>query len=87
MMTIKEFEIQNALGSLSYDIKIELAENKRTSRKMLTILSKDEYWYVRYWVTNNHSTPKTVLFKLCRDEDEDVKRQAMYNLKRRKRRI
>jgi len=37
-MTTKEFEMQYALGSLSYDDKMKLARSKRTSKRILTIL-------------------------------------------------
>ena len=67
-MTIKEFEIQLALGTLSYDMKISLAYNKRTSKKILTTLSTDEEWDVRYLVARNPNTPKEVLVKLSTDE-------------------
>ena len=66
-MTIKEIEIQLALGSLTDDMKYELADNKRTSKKILTILSTDESWYVRYCVADNPNTPTEVLTKLSID--------------------
>ena len=52
-MTIKEVEIQLALGTLSYNMKIDLADNSNTSKEVLTILSKDEDSNVRYCVANN----------------------------------
>ena len=72
-MTIKEFEIQLALGSLTGKMKRELARNKRTLKKILTILSTDEYWYIRYGVAKNPNTPKEVLTTLSTDEDKDVR--------------
>ena len=47
-MTIKEFEIQLALGSLTEDMKDKLAIDGRTSKKILTILSKDKDDGVRW---------------------------------------
>ena len=52
-MTIKEFEIQLALGLMSTDMKIDLACNPNTSKKILTILSTDENWSVRHWAVKN----------------------------------
>ena len=72
-MTIKEFEIQLALGSLTDEMKYDLAYNKRTSKEVLTILSKDKDWVVRYDVANNPNTPTEVLTKLSRDEDRNVR--------------
>jgi hypothetical protein len=69
-MTIKEIEIQLALGSLSRDDRIKLAGNKRTSKKILTILSKDEDWNVRFNVAYNSNTPKEVLKKLYTDDGQ-----------------
>ncbi|KKL00938.1 hypothetical protein LCGC14_2627800 [marine sediment metagenome] len=47
-MTIKEFEIQLALGSLSTRDKLKLTNNKRTSDKILLILYADADWYIQY---------------------------------------
>lgn len=63
-MTDKEFEIQLALGTLTGNMKLKLALNERTSKKILTILSTNEDWLVRYWVANNPNTPKEVLARL-----------------------
>ena len=67
-MTIKEFKIQYALGTLSYDVKKELAENS-TSKKILSMLSKDEDWSVRNGVAYNNSAPEEILELLSKDED------------------
>ena len=67
-MTIKEIEIQLALGSLTDDMKLKLANNKRTSKKILTILSTDEDWSIRWRVAINPNTPKEVLTILSTDE-------------------
>ena len=55
-MTVKEFKIQYALGSLSYNMKLKLAKNPNTPKKILIILSKDEDWYVRSYVADNPNT-------------------------------
>ena len=80
-MTIKEIEIQLALGSLTNDMKLGLMilGNKRTSKKILTILSTDEYWLVRARVAGNLDTPKEVLVKLSTDEDGYVRWKAKRN--------
>jgi len=39
-MTLKEFEMQSALGSIDYDDLIELAKNPSTSIEILTVLSR-----------------------------------------------
>ena len=63
-MTIKEFEIQYALGTLTDKMKLKLAYTERTSKKILTILSTDEEWVIRCNVAYNPNTPKEVLTKL-----------------------
>ena len=78
-MTIKEFEIQLALGTLSYDIKYKLVRNERTSKEILTKLSTAKNNYIRYWVAVNHSTPTEVLIKLSKDKDWSVRYGVAYN--------
>lgn len=52
-MTIKEFEIQLALGSLTYSMSAELAYNFDTPKEILTILFTDGDWLIRHWILNN----------------------------------
>ena len=80
-MTIKEFEIQLALGTLSYDMKYKLANNKKTSKEVLTILSTDEYWLIRCYVAENSNTPVEVLKVLSTDENASVRSSVAYNPK------
>lgn len=47
-MTIKEVEIQLALGTLPDYMKYKLAENPNTPKEILTKLSIDKDWNVRY---------------------------------------
>ena len=68
-MTIKEVKIQLALGTLTYDMKYKLANNERTSKKILTKLSTDESWYVRYWVAGNPNTPKETRERLLKQKE------------------
>ena len=72
-MTIKEIEIQLALGSLTDDMKVKLVLNPNTPEEILTELSTDEDWYIRYWVAFNSSTPTEILTKLSTDENEYIK--------------
>ena len=78
-MTTKEFDIQVALGTLSYKDKLKLADNKRTSKKILTILSTDKDWNVRGYVAFNLNTPKDVLEKLSTDEHWYVRCYIAHN--------
>ena len=77
-MTIKEFKIQLALGSLSLDDKVKVANNKRTSKKILTILSTDKHYYVRSYIAINPNTPIEVLKILSTDKDKHVKTSASW---------
>ena len=78
-MTIKEVEIQLALGTLTDRMKLELAKNKRTSKKILTILSKDKDSDVRCWVADNSNTPKEVLTILSKDKDSNIRYRVAAN--------
>lgn len=77
-MTAKEFKVQYALGSLSIDDKLKLADDKRTSKKILTILYKDENWFVRCRVVENPNTPIEVLEELSADKDKYVRTSASW---------
>ena len=72
-MTIKEFEIQLALGTLTYEMKCKVAKNSNTPKEVLTILSTDEYWGVRWDIACSHNTPVEVLTKLATDGDWGVR--------------
>ena len=78
-MTIKEFEIQIALGSLTDDMKYELATNFNTPTEVLTQLSTDKSWYVRWRVADNPNTPKEVLKILSKDKDSIVRYRVVNN--------
>ena len=88
-MTTKEFKVQLALGSLSYEDKIKLAynpnrvvENPNTPKEVLRRLSTDKNWFViRCKVTFNPNTPKDVLKKLSKDEHEYVRYWATRAIK------
>jgi hypothetical protein len=70
-MTTKEFKVQYALGSLSIDDRIKLADNPNTPIEILTILSTDENWIVLWHTAYNRNTPIDVLKKLSTDEYSD----------------
>jgi len=78
-MTIKEFKVQYALGALSFEIIGELTKNKRTLKKILTILSTDKDRQIRYYVADNPSTPIDILKKLSTDEDCVVRSSVARN--------
>ena len=69
-MTTKEIEIQLALGTLPRGDRIKLSGNKRISKKILTILSKDKDWNVRYNVAYNPNTPIEVRKHLYTDDGQ-----------------
>jgi len=68
-LTVKEFRVQYALGSLSCIDLEKLAKRIGTPRKILTILSKDKERYVKYGVATNIHTPMNILTKLSTDKD------------------
>ena len=72
-MTTKELKIQLALGSLPYRQKLKLAISSRTSKKILTLLSKGKGWEIKRYVARNPNTPKEVLIILSKDENWIVK--------------
>ncbi|MEA3341831.1 MAG: hypothetical protein U9R15_17840, partial [Chloroflexota bacterium] len=78
-MTVKEFKIQYALGALSNEMKEDFASNKNTPKKILAVLSKDEYWGTRYAVALNESTPIKTLEILSEDKDKWVRSSVAKN--------
>ena len=73
MMTIKEFEIQNALGSLTNNMKRALAEDLSAPVEVLIRLSKDKDMWVRWRIANNLATPEKVLAKLSTDKNWNIR--------------
>ena len=55
-MTIKEINIQLALGTLTDEMKLDLACDPDTPENILIILSTDKYWVVRYFVKSKHAS-------------------------------
>lgn len=86
-LTTKEIEIQYALGSLSHDELLKLADNKRTSRKVLTMLSNSQNWAIKSRVAGNPNTPIEILIKLSKDKDWIIRSNAFYNGAKRNKRI
>lgn len=76
-MTIKEFKIQYALGTLSWDDRRRLANDKRTLKKILTILSTDKNSSVRCRVAENLNTPIGILKILSTDKHWGVRTYAL----------
>jgi len=78
-MTTKEIRVQLALGTLSYMNKLKLANNKRTTKRILFILSTDENEYVRYWTAFNSNTSVDALKILSKDKDWSIRCNIAYN--------
>ena len=72
-MTTKEIKIQLALGTLTDEMKYQLAVRRRTSKGILIKLSTDEDIDVRCYVADNPNTPIEALTILSKDEDNDVR--------------
>jgi len=67
-MTVKEFKIQYVLGTLSWNIKCDIAENINTFVEILKILTgKDEHLADRLCVANNSTAPIELLKILSTD--------------------
>lgn len=78
-MTIKEFKIQYALGSLSRNDLIEIAKCPSTSGEILIMLSRcKEYWVIRS-VSINPNTPASALAKLSNDAGWVIRTQVARN--------
>ena len=80
-MTIKELKIQLALGSLTYNMKINWAMADDTPKSVLEILSVDKNWEVRYWVARHSNTTIEILKRLSNDKDLNVRQQVARNSK------
>jgi len=65
-MTDKEIEIQYALGSLPIKMLWKLAYNKKTSPRILDVLSDDEDLNMISNIAYNPNTPEHTLFKIFR---------------------
>ena len=64
MMTVKEFEVQYALGLITFKRKYELAQDVNTDKGILEILGGDENSSILLTVADNPNTPIKVLEKL-----------------------
>jgi len=67
-MTLKEFEYQYALGSMSNGALRKLAE-ETTSKEILTILSTNKDWNIKMRVSRNKHTPKEISEELLSHEE------------------
>jgi len=72
-MTIEEFKMQYALGTLSKDTLVMFTTFSNTSKEMLIILSKDSDYHIRCCVAHNCNTPIEILRKLCSDAEWHVR--------------
>jgi len=64
-----------------FDVRSFVAENSRTSIKVLITLSKDNHPNIRHEVAMNPNTPMKVIEKLCIDENYWVSHDALIQLK------
>jgi len=81
-MTLKEFEMQSALGSLPNTVKREMAENSNTPINILVRLSVGRNKYIRRRVAMNpniHNMPEEDLIKLSNDKNYAVRLQVASN--------
>ena len=82
-MTIKEFEVQMALGTLSIIATMDMAANPNTSKGILNRLSRHKEVIVRRIVASNPGTPVRSLSRLLNDTRWNVYYRAQVNLKSR----
>jgi len=75
-MTIKELKIQLALGSIPDNERQQLAMLDETPKSILTILSNDKDWTIRYWVVKNNNITIEILKRLSNDENLSVRQQV-----------
>lgn len=78
-MTLKEFKIQYALGTLDKKTLVEMADDPNTFVEILKILSKDKDEGVRQSVASNHNCPIEILESLSKDKDFFVRHRVMCN--------
>lgn len=62
------------------EIRLAHAKDADSSPELLGILAKDKFWYVRFFVAFNLSTPKECLEVLCEDSDFRVRDAAKSSL-------
>lgn len=67
--------------SLEYTVRYWVAANPSTPTEALYLLANDDLWSVRERVAANPSTPTEALYLLARDKDEDVRKNALINLR------
>ncbi len=74
-LTVKEFKIQLALGSISQVMKEALVDynSGSTFKGILTILSNDKDWVIRAGVALHENTPIRILKKLSKDSEDQVR--------------
>ncbi len=78
-MTIKEFKIQYALGIFSDEDLSNIAEDLKTQKPILSLLSKNPNWSVRVCVASNENTPKYILNRLSKDPLMNVRYFVAHN--------
>ena len=89
-MTIKEFKIQYALGSLTRCMLLKLARDHNTDKEILTFLIKTDlkpvikHWYYKYFAVKNSNTSKeTLQWALTYSRSELIRKHASAQLNKR----
>ena len=60
-MTLKEFKVQLALGSMTYEVQRRLSCDSRTSKEVLReIFNKTTCWELGHRLLINSNTPKDI---------------------------
>ena len=78
LKVLKEVNEPDVLA-LSYDEKLELAQNPSTPVETLKVLATDKDYWVRCGVAQNPNTPVETLKVLATDKDSDVRRGVAQN--------
>lgn len=63
------------------ETRLAHAKNVDSSPELLEVLTKDKFWYVRYFVAFNPGAPNECLEILCEDSDfrvRDVAKSGLY---------
>ncbi len=61
------------LDTMSFFSKKRLAMNPKTSSELLTLLTTNKDWEIRWQVSFNPNTPSNVLEILAKDVDKEVR--------------
>ena len=82
-MTIKEFEIQLALGTAPASVQHHFAIRPDTPTKILTKLVSSKHHFVRWSIACNYNTSNETLVELVKDSSDLIRESALHQLHRR----